>query len=116
MCIRDSPTSSYQYSTVINPGQSIIFDKGDLNHGTNVTLNDDELKDGKIKAVSYTHLDVYKRQSALPSGLSPVAPRTLRCAALFCGFPAQYSRSSATTLPKISTESTICLFYTSRCV
>ncbi len=42
-------TSTYQYSTVINPGQSIIFEKNDLTHGTNVTLNDDEIKDGKIK-------------------------------------------------------------------
>ena len=43
------PTSSYQYSKVINPGQSIIFDKGDLTNGTSVTLNDDDIKDGKIK-------------------------------------------------------------------
>ena len=43
------PTSSYQYSTVINPGKSIIFDKADLTNGTTVTLNDDDIKDGKIK-------------------------------------------------------------------
>ena len=40
-----APTSTYQYSKVVFPGQSIIFDKGDLATG----LNDNDIKDGKIK-------------------------------------------------------------------
>lgn len=40
-----APTSSYQYSAVIAPGESIIFDKADLAAG----LNDNDIKDGKIK-------------------------------------------------------------------
>ena len=34
-----APTSTYQYSKVVFPGQSIIFDKGDLATG----LNDNDL-------------------------------------------------------------------------
>ena len=40
-----APTSTYQYSAVIAPGESIIFDKADLAAG----LNDNDIKDGKIK-------------------------------------------------------------------
>ena len=39
-----NPTSTYQYSTVVYPGQSIIFDKDDLATG----LVDKDIEDGKI--------------------------------------------------------------------
>ena len=42
-------TSTYQYSKVVFPGQSIKFEKDDLVAGTAITLNDDDIKDGKIK-------------------------------------------------------------------
>ena len=45
-----TPTpSTYQYSKVVFPGLSIKFDKTDLVTGTGITLNDDDIKDGKIK-------------------------------------------------------------------
>ena len=45
-----TPTpSTYQYSKVVFPGQSIKFDTDDLVAGTSVTLNDNDIKDGKIK-------------------------------------------------------------------
>ena len=40
-----TPSSTYQYSKVIAPGESIIFDKGDLA----ADLSDNDIKDGKIK-------------------------------------------------------------------
>ena len=40
-----TPSSTYQYSKVIAPGESIIFDKGDLA----TDLSDNDIKDGKIK-------------------------------------------------------------------
>ena len=42
-------TSTYQYSKVVFPGQSIKFKTDDLVVGTSVTLNDNDIKDGKIK-------------------------------------------------------------------
>ena len=42
-------TSTYQYSKVVFPGQSIKFEKDDLVVGTSVALNDNDIKDGKIK-------------------------------------------------------------------
>ena len=39
-----STTSTYAYSTTVNPGKAIIFDKSDLN----VTSSDDDIKAGKV--------------------------------------------------------------------
>ena len=65
MCIRDRVGSlgSYSFADVV-VDVSDASSKGKVAIDNNPVINE-QASDGSIKAVSYTHLDVYKRQVSI---------------------------------------------------
>ena len=66
----------------------------------------------KLKAVSYTHLDVYKRQC---HDLTKKIPDDLSAHLYLLGFSLEAYKNTIETIKEIEAVST-CLLYTSRCV
>ena len=77
MCIRDRDTTVYDFDTL----EKRLREESFLNAGVKITLTDER------ETVSYTHLDVYKRQGIHSAKLAVAADGTIAhgSAPPFCG-------------------------------